>query len=134
MKLKFNSPVEVNKIPSMTQQIPTEEFHHIQSDPNVDNSETINNSNLFFYNQVQTLKEKELMESRRRIQELQESLEDCEANSQLHLEQINRLKEEIRELERSVKRDNGNLEYLKNVVVKYMETNDHEVSYTCFMH
>ena len=37
------------------------------------------------------------------------------------------LKNEIREMERAQNREGANLLYLKNIIVKYMETQDHEV-------
>lgn len=80
--------------------------------------------NLFLFNQMKNFKDKDLLEYKRRVKELEELLRDSETNSQLHLEQIKTLKEEIRDLERSATRDNGNLEYLKNVVVKYIESGD----------
>jgi hypothetical protein len=45
----------------------------------------------------------------------------------LHELQENVLKKEIREMERRTKREGANLEYLKNVVIKYMAGGDHEV-------
>jgi len=40
--------------------------------------------------------------------------------------QLNTLKNEIRELERQEKRSSIDVEYLKNVMVKYIEIQDHE--------
>ncbi len=48
----------------------------------------------------------------------------------LHCEQEKVLKNEIRELERNKRREGANLEYLKNIVLKYILTDEHEVLYT----
>jgi len=53
-------------------------------------------------------------------------IEDTEYNEKLHVEQEKALKESIREMERSKKRENANIEYLKNVLVKFLLTDEHE--------
>src|SRR5690242_7060030 len=50
----------------------------------------------------------------------------------LQMEQEKILKTTIRELERANNREaSANLEYLKNVVIKYILTGEHEVQITC---
>ena len=70
------------------------------------------------------MKDEELNKYRNRLVELQEAAEEAQSHSQLHLRQIQLLQEEIRKLERGKTRETENLEYLKNIVLKYMETND----------
>lgn len=75
------------------------------------------------------MRDEELQSSKKKADELAILLHETETLNQLHLLQINALKDDIRELERSKKREGANLEYLKNIIVKYMITSDHEV---CF--
>lgn len=89
-------------------------------------------SNLLHFQQRKMLQENELKQLRQQVDQLTEALQDIESSEKKHIEQINYLKEEIREYQRSSKREDfatekANLTYLKNVIVKYMETNDHEV-------
>ena len=68
------------------------------------------------------LKESELTQARQRVAELAASLNELESEQTLHLAQAKLLKERIRELERTEQRgESVNLEYLKNVVVHYLE-------------
>eukprot|EP00053_Salpingoeca_punica_P018099 m.176097 g.176097 ORF g.176097 m.176097 type:complete len:830 (+) comp17360_c0_seq1:57-2546(+) len=62
----------------------------------------------------------ERRELRKSIRELQTSLQEAQMRSTLQDEQISVLKEEVRRGERNAKRGEANLEYLKNVIVKYM--------------
>eukprot|EP00038_Savillea_parva_P018141 m.22489 g.22489 ORF g.22489 m.22489 type:complete len:756 (+) comp3993_c0_seq1:71-2338(+) len=65
-------------------------------------------------------KGKEAAAMRREIRELQGSVLDANEKSNLLEEQSRKLKEEIRRLERNKLREGANLEYLKNVLVKFM--------------
>lgn len=65
-------------------------------------------------------KGKETASMRREIRELQGSVLDAHEKATLLEEQSNKLKEEIRRLERNIRREGANLEYLKNVLVKFM--------------
>lgn len=60
--------------------------------------------------------------SRARIKELEGALADLQEKSALQADQMTALKEEIRRLERNAKREGANLEYLKNIFLKYLET------------
>lgn len=60
------------------------------------------------------------------LQQAQESAREAEEMMRLHNLQEAALKREIRELERTKRRDGANLEYLKNIVLKYMETQEHD--------
>eukprot|EP01094_Clydonella_sp_ATCC50884_P000688 TRINITY_DN1051_c0_g1_i1.p1 TRINITY_DN1051_c0_g1~~TRINITY_DN1051_c0_g1_i1.p1 ORF type:complete len:1038 (+),score=357.80 TRINITY_DN1051_c0_g1_i1:49-3162(+) len=68
----------------------------------------------------------EIEELRARMREYEQALRDSEELNRLSIEQQRVLKDEIRELERAQKREGANLLYLKNVIVKYMITKDHE--------
>jgi len=77
--------------------------------------------------QVQSLKEQELLEAAKQIDDLQTQLKDGENTITLLRMQDETLKKEIRELERhKKKREGANLEYLKNVTLKFMSTGDQE--------
>eukprot|EP00035_Acanthoeca_spectabilis_P037468 m.45487 g.45487 ORF g.45487 m.45487 type:complete len:744 (+) comp8640_c0_seq1:83-2314(+) len=65
-------------------------------------------------------KGKEAASMRREIRELQGSVLDSMEKATLLEEQSQKLKEEIRRLERNKRREGANLEYLKNVLVKFM--------------
>jgi len=72
------------------------------------------------------LKDSEVTIARQKISELQELIEEYQLLSQQKENQISTLQDKVENLERSKKRESGNLEYLKNIIVKYMETNDIE--------
>ncbi|KAF9166603.1 hypothetical protein DFQ26_007417 [Actinomortierella ambigua] len=61
-----------------------------------------------------------------KLQQLTELLNESEANNQRLLDQEKVLKEEIRSLDRSEKRQNLSVDYLKNIVLKFLETSDRE--------
>ncbi|KAI1319295.1 hypothetical protein EDD11_004432 [Mortierella claussenii] len=61
-----------------------------------------------------------------KLQHLTELLNESEANHQRLLDQEKVLKEEIRNLDRAERRQNLSVDYLKNIVLKYLETNDRE--------
>ncbi|KAF9920286.1 hypothetical protein FBU30_009905 [Linnemannia zychae] len=61
-----------------------------------------------------------------KLQHLTELLNESEANHQRLLDQEKVLKEEIRNLDRAEKRQNLSVDYLKNIVLKYLETTDKE--------
>lgn len=73
------------------------------------------------------MKDSEVTIARQKISELQELIEEYQLLSQQKENQISTLQDKVENLERSKKRESGNLEYLKNIIVKYMETNDIEV-------
>ncbi|KAF9344689.1 hypothetical protein BGX26_004027 [Mortierella sp. AD094] len=61
-----------------------------------------------------------------KLSHLTELLNESEANHQRLLEQEKVLKEEIRNLDRAERRQNLSVDYLKNIVLKYLETSDRE--------
>ncbi|KAG0212037.1 hypothetical protein BGX28_006935 [Mortierella sp. GBA30] len=61
-----------------------------------------------------------------KLQHLTELLNESEANHQRLLDQEKLLKEEIRNLDRAERRQNLSVDYLKNIVLKYLETTDRE--------
>ncbi len=85
-------------------------------------SSTSNNNNSSFNDeQVNNLKE-EISKLKMKLEHLTELLNESELNNLRLSEQINVLKEEIRRLERNQEREKSisNLEYLKNIVYKYL--------------
>ncbi|KAD7479106.1 hypothetical protein R6Q59_008062 [Mikania micrantha] len=72
----------------------------------------------------QAQREEELAQSQRHILALQEELEELERENRLHSQQEAMLKEELRNMERSKKREGVDMTYLKNVIVKLLETGE----------
>src|SRR3990167_1080776 len=85
---------------------------------------TLPNQQYVYNEQLYAIQEEDVKRFRKKIEELNTLLHEAESSNQLHLLQITALKDDIRELERSRSRESANLEYLKNIVVKYMETHD----------
>jgi chromosome segregation ATPase len=75
---------------------------------------------------LQSMKEVEVQSLRQRVALLEHENGELERTAQLHEAQERALKEQIRELDRSKTRETVNVDYLKNVVVKYMETEEHD--------
>jgi hypothetical protein len=77
------------------------------------------------------MRDEEFNKARQQIAELTMALEEAEDMEKLHLEQEKVLKEEIRQIERKIKREDlakpENTEYLKNVVFKFLTSNEREV-------
>ncbi|XP_031276042.1 protein GRIP isoform X3 [Pistacia vera] len=74
----------------------------------------------------QAQREEELAQSQRHILALQEEIEELEHENRLHSQQEAMLKEELRNMERKQKREGVDMTYLKNVVVKLLETGEVE--------
>ncbi|KAK9227888.1 hypothetical protein WN944_020832 [Citrus x changshan-huyou] len=74
----------------------------------------------------QAQREEELAQSQRHILALQEELEELECENRLHSQQEAMLKEELRNMERSKKREGVDMTYLKNVILKLLETGEVE--------
>jgi hypothetical protein len=81
---------------------------------------------LLHFAQIQALRDEELSKARQQIQQLHSALHEADEMDRLHREQEKVLKEEIRELERAKKREGANLDYLKNIVLKYMLTDEQQ--------
>jgi len=77
-------------------------------------------------NGVSIGKEAGLEEALSHISHLEKLLSQSERTEKLHELQAETLKNEIREMERRTKRSDADSDYLKNAVVKYMESHDHE--------
>ncbi|KAF9174945.1 hypothetical protein BGX21_000034 [Mortierella sp. AD011] len=73
-----------------------------------------------------TLSSAKEKEYQTKLSHLTELLNESEANHQRLLEQEKVLKEEIRNLDRAERRQNLSVDYLKNIVLKYLETSDRE--------
>lgn len=72
----------------------------------------------------QAQREEELAQSQRHILVLQEEIEDLERENRLHGQQEAMLKEEVRNMERMQKRGGVDMTYLKNVILKLLETGE----------
>ncbi|KAL0463751.1 UNVERIFIED_CONTAM: protein GRIP [Sesamum latifolium] len=74
----------------------------------------------------QAQREEELAQTQRHILALQEEIEELEHENRLHRQQEAKLKEELRNMERTQKREGVDLTYLKNVILKLLETGEVE--------
>ncbi|XP_038999759.1 protein GRIP-like [Hibiscus syriacus] len=74
----------------------------------------------------QAQREEELAQSQRHIFALQEEIEELERENRLHNQQEAMLKEELRNMERSKMREGVDMTYLKNVILKLLETGEVE--------
>lgn len=74
----------------------------------------------------QAQREEELSQSQRHILALQEEIEELERENRLHSQQEAMLKEELRNMERMQKREGVDMTYLKNVIVKLLQTGEAE--------
>ncbi|GMH24540.1 hypothetical protein Nepgr_026383 [Nepenthes gracilis] len=72
----------------------------------------------------QAQREEEMAQSQRHILALQEEIEELERENRLHSQQVAMLKEELRNMDRMQKREGVDLTYLKNVVLKLLETGE----------
>ncbi|KYQ94423.1 hypothetical protein DLAC_04719 [Tieghemostelium lacteum] len=76
------------------------------------------------YAQLQASRDEELRKANQHISQLSYLLADSEKMDERHQEQEKLLKDEIRKLERSSKRDSVVPEYAKNIILKFIETDD----------
>ncbi|XP_020882796.1 protein GRIP isoform X1 [Arabidopsis lyrata subsp. lyrata] len=74
----------------------------------------------------QAQREEELAQTQRHILALQEEIEELERENRLHSQQEAMLKTELREMERQQKREGVDMTYLKNVILKLLETGEVE--------
>ncbi|KAJ7944071.1 protein GRIP [Quillaja saponaria] len=74
----------------------------------------------------QAQREEELAQSQRHILALQEEIEELEHENRLHSQQEAILKAELRNVERMHKREGVDMTYLKNVILKLLETGEVE--------
>ncbi|KAF3796172.1 GRIP protein [Nymphaea thermarum] len=74
----------------------------------------------------QALRDEQLAQSQRHILALQEEIEELEHENRLHSQQEAVLKAELRDMERKQKREGIDMTYLKNVILKLLETGEVE--------
>ncbi|ESQ31074.1 hypothetical protein EUTSA_v10003686mg [Eutrema salsugineum] len=74
----------------------------------------------------QAQREEELAQTQRHILALQEEIEELERENRLRSQQEAMLKTELREMERKQKREGVDMTYLKNVILKLLETGEVE--------
>jgi len=98
----------------------------LTSDIKTTTTETEVSNRMLYYAQQQAAKEEEIARVRQKVTELSEALKEAEEMEKLHLQQEAVLKEQIREFERAQRREGANLEYLKNIIVRLLETNERE--------
>ncbi|CAH3177527.1 unnamed protein product [Porites evermanni] len=82
---------------------------------------------LVHYAQQQARREAESTAIRRQKNELEVALRDSELRGDKLMDQANVLKEEIRKLERDRSRESANMEYLKNIVLRFMMSTSYSV-------
>lgn len=75
----------------------------------------------------QAQREEELAQTQRYILALQEEIEELERENRLRSQQEAMLKDELRNMERKQKREGVDMTYLKNVILKLLETGEVEV-------
>ncbi|KAL6588260.1 hypothetical protein OROMI_001238 [Orobanche minor] len=78
----------------------------------------------------QAQREEELAQTQRHILVFQEEIEELEHENRLHRQQETMLKEELRNMERTQKREGVDLTYLKNIILKLLETAKRLLVYT----
>ncbi|XP_057289788.1 GRIP and coiled-coil domain-containing protein 1-like [Hydractinia symbiolongicarpus] len=83
--------------------------------------------NLFHYTEQISHYESELSLCRSQLIDLQSDVRDAEHREEQSINQMQALKEEIRNLERGRSRESANLEYLKNVCLQFMLTDSPSV-------
>lgn len=74
----------------------------------------------------QAQREEELAQRQRHIEALQEEIAELERENRLHHQQEVMLKSELRNMDRVQKRDGVDMTYLKNVILKLLETGEVE--------
>ncbi|KAH8941956.1 hypothetical protein BDL97_14G073300 [Sphagnum fallax] len=74
----------------------------------------------------QAKREEEVTQCRRHILALQEEISELEHENRLHCQQETMLKEELRKVERAQKREGVDMTYVKNVILKLLETGEVE--------
>ncbi|XP_062513201.1 GRIP and coiled-coil domain-containing protein 1-like [Corticium candelabrum] len=77
---------------------------------------------LLHYAEQQSKRESEIKTMRQERLELEQSLREAREREERHADQLVLLKEEIRKLERDRSRETANLEYLKNIVFRFMKS------------
>jgi len=82
---------------------------------------------MVYYMQQISYYQTEITELRNKNSELESLLRDEEHREEQFVEQLNTLKQEIRRLERNRSRENANLEYIKNIVLKYILSDSYSV-------
>ncbi|CAA7410471.1 unnamed protein product [Spirodela intermedia] len=99
--------------------------YYVKQDPQGPNVAAAEQQILLLARQ-QAQREEELAQSQRHILALQEEIEELERENRLHSQQEAMLKEELRNMERKHKRDGVDMTYLKNVILKLLETGEVE--------
>ncbi|XP_048585106.1 GRIP and coiled-coil domain-containing protein 1 isoform X2 [Nematostella vectensis] len=82
---------------------------------------------LIHYAQQQARRDAENSALRREKNDLEDDLRDCTLREAKTRDQCETLKEEIRKLERDRSRETANLEYLKNIILRFMMTTSYSV-------
>eukprot|EP01127_Copromyxa_protea_P020013 TRINITY_DN6612_c0_g1_i5.p1 TRINITY_DN6612_c0_g1~~TRINITY_DN6612_c0_g1_i5.p1 ORF type:complete len:1183 (+),score=438.05 TRINITY_DN6612_c0_g1_i5:1131-4679(+) len=81
----------------------------------------------FDFSEMQAKKEEELARATRKLVELTDALDATESTNKLLISQLALLKEEIRKQDQREKLESTvNLEYLRNIIIKYIQTGQHD--------
>ena len=76
----------------------------------------------WFRRPLQHDRNRALSVKREHVRQLEDDLNDATMKEELHNSESTALKEEIRRLDANAKREGANLEYLKNVILKFMSS------------
>jgi len=98
---------------------------HIAPPPEV-NKEGQEMADLIRAARVQAQRDEEVSKYQTQIRELEKGVKEGDRVRTLLSEQVNALKEEIKRQDRQHQRDHAPMEYLKNIVISYMETGNHD--------
>jgi len=110
-----------SKTPQLTQD---EILQNVFDDVEEKNFLSESNSFLLRNNSILSSEREELRLAHMQISHLTEIIKEQKREEELKTKQTGFLKNEIRELERSKARESVNLDYLKNILVKYFEASD----------
>eukprot|EP00250_Pteridium_aquilinum_P022805 c2572_g1_i1 orf=187-2631(+) len=116
---------EMQKIISDAPKASKEEWSKTDREP-ADNQLSVGEQQILILARQQAQREEELSQCQRHIQALQDEIVELEHENRLHTQQEAALKEELRNLERSKKREGVDMTYLKNVILKLLETGEVE--------
>ncbi|XP_028392535.1 GRIP and coiled-coil domain-containing protein 1-like [Dendronephthya gigantea] len=127
-RLKKKIAMELADAPSIHKNNTTISLRNSSSDDAVNELLLQSSPSSLVHNaQEQAYCEAEFVMLKKQRRELEESLQEVLIREEQASEQVDVLKKEIRKLERNCSRENANLEYLKNVILRYLLTESDSV-------